>query len=548
MSAVTIWNKGGFIDNVDPVAFEEDYNDGKTVGGKIQIGYSGDALNITATVMHNDLEVDGRPDEYLPPSATDIPVVMTALAPISDELQTVKSFNDNFSNEFSSANIKIDYDFENINLVSSTSFFHVDLFNHLDDSLRTNFFFAPLVFVSDFRNETSYNTTVQEIRLLSTYESPLQWIIGGYYENNRTRYDTTDINAGLNAIFGVAPNQPFFGAAPDSLFDSTDKVKSEQFAVFGNASYNFTDALKLTLGFRWFDYESDVWIYAIGLINGGLSIDQDTIKEDGWVPKVELTYDINNDHMVYASYSEGFRLGGVNEFVPAEIGTPPVSCEAELNALGTTANAPFASDSLKSYELGAKTSWMDNRLTANLALFFSEFEDIQSTVALACGTSQQINSGKVENIGFEGDIAYQASDALSLRFGFTYVDAEVTSAAPGLNSDGDEPPYVPDFSASGSIEYGVPIWNGFGFIRGDIRYVGSRWNEFSSLPTVIELDDYTIVDLTLGYEFNTWEFSLFSKNLFDEKILTNIDPDRAHPAQFTRARPRTVGISVSKTF
>ena len=544
--------KGGYVDNVDAAAFEEDYNDEETIGGKVQLAYLGDVLNVTATVMYNEMEADGRPDEYLPPSTTDTALVMGALAPITNELQTVKAFNDNFTNEFSSANITINYDFENVKLTSSSSYFHVDVLNRLDDSLRTNFFFPGLTFVSDLINTTSYNTKVQEIRLSSTYESSLQWIIGGFYESNRTNYTTTDPTTSaflnLNDLFGAGPNDMLFGAAPNSLFDSTDKVKSEQFAIFGNASYNFTDALKLTLGFRWFDYKNDVFITASGLVNGGVSVSQDTIKESDWVPKVELTYDITDDHMVYASYSEGYRLGGVNDFVPATAGTPPVSCADELNALGTAPGSPFTSDSLKSYEIGAKTSWLDNRLTANVALFFAEFEGIQSTVSLACGFSQQVNAGTVENIGFEGDLTFQASEALMMRFGFTYVDAEVTSAVAGLNAEDDAPPYVPEFSASGSIEYGVPIWNGFGFIRGDIRYVSSSNNEFSSLPTVLELDDYTIVDLTVGYEFNTWEFSLFSKNLFDDKIITNIDPDRVQPAQYSRGRPRTVGISVSKNF
>ena len=154
----------------------------------------------------------------------------------------------------------------------------------------------------------------------------------------------------------------------------------------------------------------------------------------------------------------------------------------------------------------------------------------------------------MRNIGIEADFAYQASDALSLRFGFSYVDSEVKSAVPGLNSDGDEPPYVPEFTASGSIEYGVPIWSEFGYIRGDLRYVGSSGNEFSSRATTLQLDSYTIVDLILGYEFDAWTLNLFAKNLFDERVVTNIDPDRVQPPQFTRGRPRTIGVSINKNF
>ena len=137
---------------------------------------------------------------------------------------------------------------------------------------------------------------------------------------------------------------------------------------------------------------------------------------------------------------------------------------------------------------------------------------------------------------------------VALRFGFTYVDSEVTTAVPGVNVDGDEPPYIPEFTAPGSIEYGMPIWNGIGYIRGDVRHVGSSGNEFSTQPTLSILPSYTIVDMTLGYELNDWSFNVFAKNLFDDKVITNIDPDRLQPEQFSRGIPRTVGLSVTRRF
>ena len=184
-----------------------------------------------------------------------------------------------------------------------------------------------------------------------------------------------------------------------------------------------------------------------------VTIDEDIIKQDDWVPKVEVSFDVSEDHMVYATYSEGFRLGGINGFIP-EV------CRAEVTALGSSWNAPFNSDSLENYEIGAKTSWLDNRLTANLAVYYNEFDDIQTNVPLNCGFFQMLNSGKIENTGFEGDFTFLASEALTLQFGFAYVDSEVASSIPGVNADGDEPPYIPEFTASGSVDYGMPLGNG----------------------------------------------------------------------------------------
>ena len=541
-------SKGGFIDNVAPGLEEEDYNTEETIGGRIQVAYYGDKLTINSSFMYNKLDAEGRPDEYIPTPGD------ARVAAVTDELQTVKVVEDSYINEFLGFNFTFDYDFGAVNLTSATSVFDMELDNRLDDTFRVAAVTPIPTTFSDFQNNTRYRTKIEEIRLSSNYESPLQWIIGGFYEANRRKFrqtqPTTETNnffEFLTSIGAFPPNlcgtlvSTCFGAVENSAFDGTESIKTDQFAVFGEATYSFTDSLRLKLGFRWFDYENEVSIWAAGPANGGISLDQGVLKESDWVPKVEVSYDVTEDHMVYATYSEGFRLGGVNGFVPAV-------CGAQLASLGTSIAAPFNSDGLTNYEIGAKTGWLDGRLTANMAVYLNEFKDIQSNINLNCGFFHRFNAGKVENTGVEGDFAYQASEALSLRFGFAYVNSEVKNAVTGLNVKGDEPPYVPEFSASGSVEYGVPIWNGFGYVRTDVRHVSSSANEFSSRASLSTLPSYTIVDLNLGYELDTWTMNIFARNLFDETIVTNIDPDRVQPDQLSRGMPRTIGLSVTKRF
>jgi len=545
--------KGGFIDNVAPGNVEEDYNSQYRIGGKAQAAYYGENLDAALTFMFDKVDAEGRPDEY--PQDTGDP----RLAAVTDELQTFKLVEDSFINEFLGLNLTLDYDVGDIiNITSATSAFDVTISNRLDDTFRVQAVTPLPSPLSDFQNKTRYRTKIEELRISSTYESPLQWIVGFYYEANRRKFEQTQPTPGTNAFFefltsigAFPPNlcgtlvSTCFGAATDSVFDGLESVKTDQVAVFGEATYHFTEALRLTLGFRWFDYDSDFFKFAAGAANGGVSIDDVSIKESDWVPKVELAYDISEDYMVYATFSEGFRLGGVNGFIPAATG---ISCDAQLGALGTFSGAPFGSDSLTNYEVGAKTSWMDNRLQANIAVYLNEFDDIQSSINLDCGFFQRFNAGKLENTGVDAELTFQATDELGLRFGFAWVDSEVTSAVPGLNMEGDEPPYVPEFSASGSIEYSKPVWNGFGFVRTDVSHVGSSGNEFSSRAGIATLPSYTVVDLTLGYEQQGWELSVFARNLFDDEVVTNIDPDRVQPSQLTRGRPRTVGVSVGKRF
>lgn len=536
-------SKGGFIDNVASGMEEKDYNSEEIFGGRAQIAYYGDKLNAVAAVMYNDLESDGPPDEYLPDP--DDPII----GAVSKEFQTVKLVQDFYDQDFFAFNFNLDYDFGPVLFTSATSYFDMEIAKSLDDTYRVLAVTPIPAPWSDYQAWDTNESVIQEIRLSSNNDARLEWLIGGYYEANDRQFLQTQPTPNLNAFFvsigGPPPcptlTGPCFGAVADSVFDGTTTIDSEQLAAFGEATFHFTDALRLKLGFRYFDYENDVYIFGSGVANGGVTIDEKIIKEDDWVPKVEVSFDVSEDHMVYATYSEGYRLGGINGFIP-EV------CRAEVAALGSSYDAPFSSDSLENYEIGAKTSWLDNRLTANLAVYYNEFDDIQTNVPLNCGFFQMLNTGRIENTGFEGDFTFLASEALTLQFGFAYVDSEVAKAVPGINADGDEPPYIPEFTASGSVDYGIPLGNGSGFIRADVRHVGSSGNEFSSQPTLSTLPSYTIVDLTLGYEMNDWSLSVFAKNLFDDDVITNIDPDRIQPDQLSRGLPRTLGVGVSRKF
>lgn len=531
--------RGGFIDNVAPDLEEDDYNDEDVWGFRGVLQYQGDDLTVTGTAWYQEMESDGRPDEYLP-DPTD-----PRVAGVTGELQTVKFIDDVFENDFLGLNLVIDYDTEHFNIVSATSYFDSETVNLLDDTyrLRAN---LPLDGPGAFPNPTDYDGFIEEIRLSTTHDEPWNIVVGLYYEDSTRQLGPRFAFApGLDAfatMTGAFPTSQQLGTSlPDTLLEGTETVDSTQLALFGELSYAFTETLELTLGFRWFDYENDFTQVQSGLIAGGPSRNEDSIEEDDWIPKVQLTYQPSDDVTLYVTYSEGFRTGGVNDSVPTE-------CDAELAALGLPRNAPFVSDELQNMEFGAKTSWLDNRFTANISVYRIKWSDIQTGINFQCDFFQTLNAGTLENTGIEGEFSLHATENLSLRFGFAYVDAEVDKAAPLVNSEGDEPPYVPELTATGSVEYRFPISSGSAFVRGDVRYVDSMVNEFSSRAGVMELDSYSIVDFTAGYERGSWQFSLFARNLFDDEVITNIDPDRAQPAQFTRGRPRTLGVSATKHF
>jgi len=528
---------GGFIDNVAPGNRQEDYNDEDNIGGRISIGYINGDLKLIGTVMHNDLETDGRPDEYVRSTRPAL------LNDITDERQTVKFANDPYNDRMTIYNLRGDIDLGKVTLSSSTTYFDRFYENTLDDTFRIITLLpvsrADVPFIAFF-NATATKTFVHESRLSSDNDGPLSWVIGGYYQKDKKDFESFTLAPGFDAALakrGIPPSSAFGTVRPDQVFEGDKEVELSQVAAFGEANYEIVDRLELTAGLRWFKYKVNVDLQAAGIANRGPSSVQGSVRDDGVNKKAQLTYRMSKNNLAYVQYSEGFRVGGVNDFVP----TGPGGLCA-----GASVDRVFNSDTLQNYEFGVKTSSMGGRLIINAAAFRIKWKDLQSTRFLQCGFSFVTNAGELRNQGLELEMAFRPISGLSLQLGGAYIDSEVTEAIPGFNQEGDRAPYVPKLSVSGSAEYGAAVFSGRGFVRGDVRYVGSSFSEFSR--TSLKLPAYTVFDLALGYEQAGWEFSLFGKNIFDERVVTNIDPDRNQPPQFSLGRTATFGLSVMRSF
>lgn len=530
-------HSGGVIDNVAPGNVQKDYDDGDTLGGRVSLAFKKDDLKLIATVMHNDLKTDGRPDEYVKSTRP------TLLAPMTDDRQTVKFYDDYYNDRITIYNFLVDYSFGGVNLTSSTSYFDRLYKNTLDDTFRI----VTLLPVSQadvpyvgFINDTKTKTFVNETRLSSTGEGPFSWVVGGYYQKDKKSFVSFTDAPGFDAALAKRgiPNSFAFGTTrADQVFEGNKDVSLEQLAAFGEATYEIVDGLEATAGLRWFDYKVDVDLQAAGISNRGPSSVVDSLKEDGFNKKAQLTYRMSKDNLVYVQYSEGFRVGGVNDFIPT---APGALCA------GQTYDRVYGSDSLENYELGVKTSSMNGKLTFNAAAYRIKWRDMQSTRFLQCGFSYTTNSGEIRNQGVEVELGYRLAPGLSFQFGGSYIDSKVTEATPGFNTVGDRAPYVPKISLAGSLEYSTDLFGGEGFLRGDVSHVGSSLSEFSR--TSLKLHSYTVVDLAVGFKQDAWELSIYAKNILDERVVTNIDPDRNQPPQFSLGRPATVGVSLTRNF
>ena len=261
-------------------------------------------------------------------------------------------------------------------------------------------------------------------------------------------------------------------------------------------------------------------------------------------PRFSVGYDATDSLTLYASAAEGFRWGGVN----TSEGSNLPECLAELAALGYSGYPiSYDSDSLWSYELGAKARWRDGRVQLNTAVYRIDWSDMQTTKFLDCGVFFVVNAGNASSDGLELDLAMHPTDALAVNLALNYNEAELRDDVPGVGgSAGDRLPGVPRFTGSLGVSYDFPAFGREGFIHGNYQYVSKSYNVFD--PDVRrELPAYDLTNLQVGLDVGRWSVTLFVNNLFDERGIVGLE-DSVIRQTVTATRPRTIGINARRTF
>jgi outer membrane receptor protein involved in Fe transport len=267
-----------------------------------------------------------------------------------------------------------------------------------------------------------------------------------------------------------------------------------------------------------------------------------------------LQYRFTPDDQVYFTAAKGFKPGmATGGHVPGGIG-----CEEDLAKLGITSIdgqvGPVEPDIVWSYEVGAKTSWWDEKLIVNFDVFRINWDKLQQQELLRCGAPITANAGAARSQGAEIDINARVAEGLTLELSGGFNDAKFTETVPGvLFQSGDRVPQVPRQAGQLAADYHFPIGsNLIGFAHADYRYVGNSWstNNSNTNPDtgrVVPLirPAYRIADLRLGVRYPKVEYALFVKNLTNE--LVNLSDTNAIAAQAVGqsrvavSPPRTIG-------
>jgi outer membrane receptor protein involved in Fe transport len=525
----------GYIDFVNPDGdLVKDANDVETKGGRLAVLLTpSENVKLTASVFHNETDFDSRPvfDEAL------------------GGFQKFGWLPSDGESESTLYNFVAEMDFGYASLTSSTAYLDRS-YSRQDD--YSNFISGALSGLLGGTLEPSPNLlnldTEQfshETRLASNGEEAFNWVFGVFYASTKNVQTQDVLQLGFSDAFGDTFGG--FDVSDDVLFSALTRNNTTDFAGFGEVSYDLTDRLEVTVGFRAYKAEQRNRRNGRGLFNGGITIIDRNASQTGINPKFLVSYEADEGKLLYATAAKGFRAGGTNNPIPD-------ACAADIAALGLDEQPnTFDSDGVWNYELGAKTDWMNRRLRFNAAVYQIDWNAVQQNISLGCGFGFIGNAGKAKSQGIEIETTMQVTEGLELSGSFNYNDATISVDAPGIGAEaGDRLLEVPKYTGSFSAQYSHQFDNGLGaYIRGDYSYFGEVQQRYPDTAPNQFRPSYELVNARIGVTGEYWEAALFVRNLFDKRGFLQTSNDTTfildlNPSVVTR--PRTIGLSLTGNF
>jgi outer membrane receptor protein involved in Fe transport len=444
----------------------------------------------------------------------------------------------------------INWQFQTGTLTSTTTRFERDVEETEEQTAFLDFLFNVIIgiparpFYAPVTIETDYDSTSHETRFVSELAGRWQFIAGIFYRDDRYFFNFLPSYAEGASETGIVPG--------DLIFVGEFEFESREYAGYGEISFTPNDLLKVTVGGRWYSTETEVAFNADGFASGGPVNTSGSQSESGFNPRALVEVVTSENWLVYGSASSGFRLGGSN------LAIPDTFCGPDLASLGLSASdvQDYDTDELWSYELGAKGILAGQRLTLNTSIFRIDWDDIQQSVALACGYTFTANAGSARIDGIEVELSGVLMPGLTVDLGIGYTDSRITDTenVPG-SEKGDRIQGSPDWTITSTVEYTFPIGSDIdAYLRADYTYYGDSYSATNepSAATQRLREAWKALDFRAGVTRDAWDVSLFVKNALDERA--NLGDNRSHAAEtITRPRlvtnrPRTVGIDLRYRF
>ncbi len=600
-------DEAGWMDNVNAPSprgtfdnaaqAEDDVNSSEFYGGRLGFRLlPAENWSIDFSAIYQKYELDGFADADLNQQAYED----TGTFPRLGERDQIRYTDDNWEDEWYQLALTVEADFDFGSIVVTGAYFDREneyfadstayhlTFQEYNEYLNAgtpyydiaynDFGGDPRAQSYDARETTSWTL---EARYATPSEGRWSAIVGAFY--NKRDLDELFYSRMVNGFsdtphFAYQNYAGYYAGVPlkedsENIFTGTYESELTQWAVFGEVSFDVTEDFTITAGTRYFDIDNDFTVVQAVLLEEvgtkpNCEVDyclapgfKGEADETDWVSKVNFSYTLN-DQLLYATYSEGFRRGGANSVRPNSVFGPPTG---EFPPPAGTLNV-YDSDTVDSYEIGAKTEWFDGRLRLNVAIFHMVWDDIQIQAndpqegIFSIGT---LNFPEAEIDGFEAFINWAPTDNFSLDISLGYNDGELSEddiLFPGtegelLVEEGTELPIVPDWTGAANLSYtfNTELLNATPYFLAGYTYTGESINSLAGVESSSfsfpprEQDSWYQVDLQFGLETETWTAALFVDNVTDEDAELFFN-NRWAQQRLSTLQPRTYGFNFRYNF
>lgn len=536
--------QGGFIDSIGTAGsdVDRDINDLQSYGGRASLLWApSSALSVRLSALLQDLKVD---------ASSVIETDPATLKPLYGGLtlsQYVPSFSDV---RYRIYNALIDYDFGFATLTSSTSY-STQRQSRRDDQTPFLTTLVPLISAAVglpdlpaadgyLRQRTNNRRWTQEVRLSSGASRSFEWLVGGYYTNEKAeilqRYEVVSPGT-LNPL-----NYPL-------IADVASPSRYEEYAGFANGTLHVGEHFDLDLGGRYSHNNQRARQVGAGPLAGPALIISPRSSDDVFTYSVAPKIKFGEQASLYARVAKGYRPGGPNIIPPGAPASIPTT---------------FGADTVTSYEVGFKGETSDRTAGIEAAIYHIDWNDIQ-LLAVVNNFGVNVNGTSADIDGAEVTVTLRPTRGLITSINAAYTDAKLAGDTDPQTLGavkGDRLPFTPKYSISVNADY---EWSLGGDVKaavgGSIRSLSRQSGGYDPVYRSIyggfaRLPAYEVVDLRAGIDFGRFGVELYAKNAFDAAGLTSTTsltasgiPLNANGALTTGViRPRTLGISLNAGF
>lgn len=412
--------------------------------------------------------------------------------------------------------LNITYDLDDMLFTSLTTHKKSDTDIHLDLDFSDNSLYDNLYL---FTKQRTKNIS-QEFRL-SNSSDKFRWLAGLYYENNIQNNDRNGIQ--FPAFMMGNP----FGAGVDVDLNSVSQKDSTTLATFGQVVIPFSNIYELTLGGRYQQTKKEIDLDYFMLPVNTTGAELFSINEDNtwntFLPKIALSYKVNNDLTSYFSVAKGYLPGGYNQFTSS----------------GNESSNMFDAQKSTNYELGIRGDLLDKQLYMALSVFYMDIKDIHVySFDPTTSVSNVSNAGEASSKGIEVELNYNINDDFRVDSSIGIVKAKYDKYE---GKDGNKIEMTPSHTANIGLSYSNI--NGI-YGRFDVKNQGKIY--FDDANTMKE-DSYTTANIKAGYLFDDWDIYSYVRNITDKSYLTTATPMTTGKV-LTFGEGRFVGVGARYSF